>query len=268
MNVVTPDPYEVEAFNTSKASENKSHDDAVARQFGFSGGLVPGVDIYGYMTHQPIVRWGRAWMERGIATCRLLKPVYDGEITTVLARATTDGMALEVTSQDTLCATGTASLPANIASVPSLNSYAVPPAPPVDRPAADETSLAVGTLLGMEPLPVTPDFAAEYLRDVRETDPLYAREGLVHPATILRVGNWVLRHNVVLGPWIHVGSTVQHFAAARVGQTISARARVTANYDHKGHRFVELDILVLADDRIAVAHIAHPAIYRPRQVAA
>jgi acyl dehydratase len=78
----------------------------------------------------------------------------------------------------------------------------------------------------------------------------------------------VLRHNVVLGPWIHVGSTVQHFAAARVGQTISARARVTANYDHKGHRFVELDILVLADDGIAVAHIAHTAIYRPRQVAA
>jgi acyl dehydratase len=103
---------------------------------------------------------------------------------------------------------------------------------------------------------------------VRETDPLYARDGLVHPATILRVGNWVLRHNVVLGPWIHVGSTVRHFAAARIGQTITARGRVVANYDHKGHRFVELDILALADERTAVAHIAHTAIYRPRQVVA
>jgi len=273
MNVVTPAPYQVapyqvEAFNTSKASENKIHDDAVARQFGFSGGLVPGVDIYGYMTHQPVARWGRAWLERGIGTCRLLKPVYDGELAAVLAKEIADGVAIEVTSRDTLCATGTAALPATANPVPALDSYAVPPPVPIDRPPADEASLAVGTLLGMEPLPVTPEFAADYLRDVRETDPVYARDGLVHPATILRVGNWALRHNVVLGPWIHVGSTVRHFAAAHVGQTITVRGRVVANYDHKGHRFVELDLLVLADDTIAVAHIAHTAIYRPRQVAA
>jgi hypothetical protein len=36
--------YRVQAYNTSKQSENKIHDDAVARRFGFSGGLVPGVD--------------------------------------------------------------------------------------------------------------------------------------------------------------------------------------------------------------------------------
>jgi hypothetical protein len=44
-------PYRVKAFNASKESENKIHDDAVARQFGFRGGLVPGVDVYAYMTH-------------------------------------------------------------------------------------------------------------------------------------------------------------------------------------------------------------------------
>ena len=50
-------PYRVEAFNTAKASENKIHDDAVARRFGFRGGLVPGVDVYAYMTHLPVARW-------------------------------------------------------------------------------------------------------------------------------------------------------------------------------------------------------------------
>lgn len=260
-------PHTLEAFNTSKESENKIHDDTVARRFGFAGGLVPGVDVYGYLSHMPVARWGRAWLERGTGTCRLLKPVYDGEITTVTAQEIADGLTIQVTSRDTLCATGTAALPAAV-SAPQRDSYAMPPPLPADRPPADETSLAVGTLLGMEPLLVTPAFAADYLRDVRETDPLYAREGLVHPATILRVGNWVLRHNVVLGPWIHVGSTVRHFAASHVGQTITARGRVIANYNHKGHRFVELDILVLADDDIAVAHIAHTAIYRPRQVTA
>ena len=260
-------PHRLEAFNTSKESENKIHDNTVARRFGFAGGLVPGVDVYGYMAHMPVARWGRAWLERGVGTCRLLKPVYDGEIATVTAEETNGDLTIEVTSHDTLCATGTATLP-GATPAPSRESYPVPPALPVDRPPADETSLAVGTLLAMEPLLVTPDFAADYLRDVRETNPLYAREGLVHPATILRAGNWVLRHNVVLGPWIHVGSTVRHFAAARVGQSITARSRVTANYDHKGHRFAELDVLVLADDDVAVAHIAHTAIYRPRQVMA
>lgn len=267
MSAAALPPHQLEAFNTSKESENKIHDDAVARRFGFAGGLVPGVDVYGYMAHMPVARWGRAWLERGVGTCRLLKPVYDGEIATVTAQETADGLTIEVTSRDTLCATGTATLPP-ASPAPAIDLYAVPPALPADRPPADEASLATGTLLGMEPLLVTPDFAADYQRDVRETDPVFARQGLVHPATILRVGNWVLRNNVVLGPWIHVGSTVHHFAAARVGQTISARARVTANYDHKGHRFVELDVLVLADEKIAVARIAHTAIYRPRQVMA
>jgi acyl dehydratase len=268
MNIVTPAPYQVEAYNTSKASENKIHDDAVARRFGFSGGLVPGVDVYGYMTHQPVARWGRAWLERGVAECRLLKPVYDGETALVTAEQTADGLALQVTSRGMLCASGTASLPDVAPSVPALDSFAAPPMLPEDRPPADETSLAVGTLLGIRPLPVTPEFAADYLRDARETDPLYAREGLVHPATILRTGNWVLSHNVVLGPWMHVGSTVRHFALARVGDEITARGRVVANYDHKGHRFAETEVLVIANGATAVAHIAHTAIYRPRQVAA
>jgi predicted thioesterase len=61
---------------------------------------------------------------------------------------------------------------------------------------------------------------------------------------------------------------VQHLAAAAVGDSLSVRARVTRNYAHKGHLFVELDALVLANETTPVAHIAHTAIYRPRQVAA
>src|ERR1700685_2814875 len=75
--------YHVRAYNTSKQSENKIHDDAVARRFGFSGGLVPGVDVLAYMLHLPVAKWGRAFLERGLIEARFLKPVYDGEITNV-----------------------------------------------------------------------------------------------------------------------------------------------------------------------------------------
>jgi acyl dehydratase len=268
MTVLATSIYQVQAYNTSKSSENKIHDDTVARRFGFAGGLVPGVDVYGYMAHMPLARWGSAWLSHGTADCRLLKPVYDGETATVTARETPLGLSLDVTSRGELCATGTATLADPAPPGPAIDSFAHPPPPPAHRPPADELSLAVGTLLGMAPVRVTLDAAAAYLCDVHETDPLYAREGLVHAATILRAGNWVLRDNVELGPWMHVGSSVRHFGFARTGDTLTARGRVTANYEHKGHRFVEVALLVLANGATAVAHIAHTAIYRPRQVAA
>ena len=108
--------------------------------------------------------------------------------------------------------------------------------------------------------------AARYLADLRESAPIYAEEGLVHPRD--DPAQLQFRASAATscsGPWIHAGSRIQHLAAAAVGGTLSARARITGNYEHKGHRFVEVDVLVLADEA-PVAHVAHLAIYQPRQV--
>ncbi len=261
--------YQIEAFNTAKDSENKIHDDAVARRFGFSGGLVPGVEVYAYMTHLPVGLWGRAWLERGTVECRLLKPIYDGDRVTVSASETADGLDLRVESRGELCATGHAALPAGASPPPAIFAAApAPPEPPKDRPAAAEATLAVGTWFAIHPFRVGAEDARRYLADVRESLPLYAAEGLVHPGTILHIGNWALRHNVVLGPWMHVGSRIEHFAAAKIGDELSAKALVTGNYEKKGHQFVDLDLLVYANRATPVARIAHIAIYRPRQLAA
>lgn len=260
--------YSVEAYNTASESENKIHEDAVARRFGFLGGLVPGVDVYGYMTHLPVLRWGRAWLERGAAECRFLRPVYDGDTAAVAGSESGDGIDLRVESRGEACATGRATLPAASPAIPAAFAEAPrPPAPPENRPPADERTLAPGTWLSMNPIPVTAECAAQALGDLRESAPLYPAEGLVHPAVVLRAGNWVLKDNVALGPWMHVGSRVQHFAAARVGDELSARALVTANYERKGHLFVECDVLVYANGRTPLARIAHTSIYRPRQLA-
>lgn len=262
-------PYRVEAFNTAKESENKIHDDHVARRFGFTAGLVPGVEVYAYMTHLPAARWGRAWLERGAAECRLLKPVYDGDRVTVSAAETAEGLDLTLEARGEVCATGRASLPSDPVSVPAAFAAApAPPSPPKDRPPADAASMPVGRWFAIHPFRVDAAEAAQYLRDVRETFALYAAEGLVHPGTILHIGNWALRHNVVLGPWMHVGSRIEHFAAARIDDELSARALVTGNYERKGHQFVELDVLVYANGTSPVARIAHTAIWRPRQLAA
>jgi hypothetical protein len=214
----------------------------------------------------PVARWGRAWLERGTAECRFFKPVYDGEIATVTAGGDADEIEIAVESRGERCATGRAALPATPPAVPPIDSFRKVAQHP-ERPPADETSLAVGTWLGLDPYPITPELAAEHRANLREDLPLYAEEGLIHPALILRACNFVINRNVVLGPWIHVSSRIQHLAAARVGINLAARGRVTANYEHKGHRFVDVDVLVLADER-PIAQVAHLAIYRPRQVIA
>jgi acyl dehydratase len=260
-------PYHVSAFNTAKASENKIHDDATAQRFGFRGGLVGGVHVYAYMAHLPVQRWGRAWLERGTGEARFGKPVYEGEIAEITAREAADGLELQVTSTGVLCATGRAALPGAAPAVSLADfSAAVPPAHDA-RPPADERSMPVGKWFSMNPLTVTSEYQAQDLSDTRETDPLYAAEDIVHPGTILRCCNWALTHNVVLPAWMHMGSTVQNLGVAHVGDTLGVRARVTKNYEHKGHKWVEIDALVLANERSPIARVTHIAIYRPRQLA-
>jgi hypothetical protein len=106
-----------------------------------------------------------------------------------------------------------------------------------------------------------------YLDEIRETDPIYSAEGLIHPGQILRLANQALVQNVVLGPWIHVGSKVRYHTAARAGEQLAFRSKVRSNVVNKGHAVVEFDAIVIADGARTVAEITHAAIWRPRQVA-
>jgi acyl dehydratase len=258
--------YSVQAYNTAKLSENKMHDDTVAKRFGFSGGLVPGVDVMAYMMHPPVTKWGRAFLERGLIEVRLVKPVYDGEMAEIIAEESDGVLSIEVESRGQLCATGSASLPASAPSVSIADFSEI--AAVTERRPVNATSYEVGKWLGTVPRAWAGDAAREYLADVRETDAIYTREGLGHPGLLQRVMNKVLVDNAILGPWIHVGSRMQLLAAAASGDELIARARVTGNYDKKGHRFVELDALVVANGRTALAHCQHIAIYQPREQAA
>ncbi|HEV7444910.1 MAG TPA: hypothetical protein VGO18_20110 [Steroidobacteraceae bacterium] len=256
--------YRVQACNLSHASENKIHDDDVARRFGFHGGLVPGVEVYAYMTHLPATRWGIDWLERGTAECRFFKPVYDGKFVTVSATGTACALSITVESEGERCASGAAALsdePSTVA-VPS----GAPPIPESDdRPEADEATLATGRRMSSRPLHLTPDQLQQYLVDIRETEPLYAREKLVHPALMLRLSNSALKDNVKLGPWIHAGSSIRHCGLAHAGESLAAHAEVAANYERNGHRLVDLDVVIVANEIRAVAQVRHTAIYRLRR---
>jgi acyl dehydratase len=258
-------PYHVSAYNTAKASENKIHDDATAQRFGFKGGFVGGVNVYAYMSHQPLQLWGRDWLEHGTAEARFGKPVYEGRIAEVSAVEVAGGLELAVHSDGVLCASGRAGMGGSEPPPVLADFKAVPPR--AQRVPADETSLPVGDWLGTTPLMITAAHNAQDLSDIRETDPIYRREDIVHPGTLLRCCNWALSHNVILPAWIHMGSAIRNLSIAHVGDTLSVRARITKNYEHKGHKWVELDALVVANETRALMHATHTAIYRPRQLA-
>ncbi len=259
--------YQVVALNTATASENKIHDDSTAQRFGFKGGFVGGVNVYGYMSHQPLQRWGRAWLERGTGEARFGKPVYNDEVAEVTAVEDANGLELTVRSRDVLCATGRAAMPEKSPSAPPLSDYKSVP-PRLHRAAADEHSLKVGDWLGMTPISMTGPRLVQDLQDLGETNPIYAADQIVHPGMVLRCCNWALSHNVLLPAWIHMGSTVQNLGIATVGDTLNIRARIIGNYERKGHKWVELDAMVVANEIKPIIRAVHVAIYQPRQVAA
>lgn len=252
----------VNAYNTAHASENKIHDDATAKRFGFTGGLVPGVDVYAYMTHPALATWGIDWLSRGRLKAGFAKPVYDGEDVLVVASGT-DPMRVEVRRGDLVCASGEAGLePAGGVSGADIASAPLPD----ERPVASPESLPKGKLMGTLELIYEADEGRQYLHDVREDHAFFEDGGIAHPGWLLRRANRILAENVRLGPWIHVGSDARFLGPLRAGQGLSVRGTVHDSYERKGHKIVELDVLALAETGAPVMRVHHTAIYAPRQV--
>ena len=175
--------YRVSAYNTAKHSENKMHDDTVAKRFGFSGGLVPGVDVMAYMMHLPVAKWGRAFLERGLIEARFVKPVYDGET----GRRHRRGKQRRAVDRGREPRRALRHRHRHRCRLPRrrFRSPTTSRSPAVaERKPVDATSYAVDKWLGTVPRDWAGDAATEYLADIRETDPIYAREGLGHPGLL------------------------------------------------------------------------------------
>ena len=52
------DTWSATALNT--APDSIDHSDELAQQYGFEGGLIPGVTISAYLVHPLVERWGKA----------------------------------------------------------------------------------------------------------------------------------------------------------------------------------------------------------------
>jgi acyl dehydratase len=260
--------YRLKARNTSSTSENLIHSDETARRYGFAGALVPGVTLYAYATHPIVQALGPAWLARGTASVKFVKPVQDGEELTVTGEITereVTGITARVTGRTGAgeCVVASVTLPAGLPTPVNAALYPVAPLP-AERPPVSREHLAGLAALGTPEAVYDAACAADYVERVSDDLPVYqGAAAWVHPAFFLQQANRALRDNVRVSPWIHVASVVRHLGGARVGETLVTRGRVRSLFEKKGRELVELDLLLVAGPSARpVAHIRHTAIYR------
>jgi hypothetical protein len=214
----------VRARNAATDSENRIHSDEVARQYGFRGGLVPGVTVYGYLMEA---------VEEQLPTAlevRFFKPVFDSD--EVLIQR--EGGEVTARRADDLCARLT------LGPV-SIHPVSIPEAPLPDRdarPPATAGVLQPGTILGT---------VRKQLEDSR-------------PEHVLNLANQLLLENFKLGPWLHVSSEIVKEGQANNAEELIACGRIQDQFEKKGREFVVLDV-TLSNRHQRLETIRHTAIY-------
>lgn len=257
------------AYNQVPHSQNEIHGDKVARDFGFKGGLVPGVTVSAYLIHPAAVAFGMDYLTKGFAHVRVNSPLYDEEV-----------FRVEIENQDEHGYRASLIQPEGkptAAAELKIPEVALPAPQRRGDPVADK---------GFEPPRATPenmrrlmeegcksfvyrwnadhDMSA-YLRDRSEMAPVFAEAGYANPSFVLGVSNWVLASNAYMNPWVHMETRSQNFAPIPAGTKVLGEMAITDIFNRKGHEFVDATInLFDFDADTCFASIDLRAIYKLR----
>jgi hypothetical protein len=265
--------YTLRAYNFATESENKIHDDTVAAKLGFTGGLVPGVALYAYMTVPMVRDFGLDWIKRGTMSAKFIQPIYDGETATVRGTVESETplrVKLELFNETgALCAVGAAGLPDQH---PPIDASRYPHhRMPATKYEPRVHALPAGTMLGSLKIdrlrPAHAEPPTTILDELLETLPIYSGPNAPwHPALLPVRANRLLAENVALGPWIHTASETTHYAVPNPNEEIWLRGFVAESFVKRGHDMVTLDLVAVGDKHSILARILHTAIIRPAQL--
>ncbi|SOC49558.1 hypothetical protein SAMN05660748_2286 [Blastococcus aggregatus] len=243
-----PAPHRFVASVVEEAA-NKIHEDGVARQLGFSGALVPGVELFARITTPLVAAWGEQWLSEGRVDVRFRRPVYDGEellVELADGRLTATGPDGEVRCVGSADRTAD---PADLAGFPEVARGPGLVADPVVGPFGSVSELC------------TVERNEWYLDAIGEPLPLYRDNGWAHPGMLMKAVHRLLMQNVALGPWIHTASDCRFLGVARLPVVLTTHGRVTHVGRRGRHDEVRYDALVLAGDK-PVFQVHHTALYR------
>ena len=258
------------AFNTAPESDNQIHGDELAKQYGFEGGLVPGVTISAYLVHPLIELWGKKWLDRGSANCRITSPLYDEESFEVKTSMVDDSNACTtlIRSNGVVSANAEISLSSDDITPPILRGDKIV-TKGFHAPQADKklwTTLQTDGCLAFrfkweEADPLI------YLRDQDKLPDLLKpkKEGYSNLAFLLGCSNWILAGNGYMNPWVHLQTVSQNFRAVPLNTSLIAEMSINNVFEKKGHEFVDVEVNLFDESQNAcVMTINLIAIYKLR----
>lgn len=259
--------------NDAPTSENRIHSDDIARKYGFTGALVPGVTVFGHMTYPLVQAFGERWLGRAIGEVRLLKPAYDGdslEITTEAVPASAgDGEAFVVSCRNldgVLLARLDTRIPTR--SPPPDPRWRTRPAdanPPRVEIATDNI-LVDRPLAAIRSTPTASD-NLQLAGSLQDDLPIWRKPPgdivatPLHPYWLARACNLAFVNVWAMPAWIHVGTAFTLHRPLRIAQPIEMRTLPIEVWQKKGHEFAKLYLAWLVDGELA-AEAWHTAIYK------
>lgn len=251
--------YTVTARNYSEASENRIHSDDVARRYGFRGALVPGVAVYGYLTHPLVERLGEAWLAHSTSSVRFLKPAYEGDHLEVTLAVQEGRYQARCSNQD---GTLLAELDSDPDAVPATEDQGVFAAEPksLERVEMNWETVVEGQPFTPWHWQITEDDNQTFTE--RVDDDLAIYRTAAHPHWLLGIANRALTREYVMPAWIHVSSEIRFHALLKVGDTVEVRAVPLEKWERKGHQFIKLYLAYLRGEHEIATEIFHTAIFR------
>ncbi len=251
--------YEVVARNFSEARENRIHSDDVARKYGFRGALVPGVAVWGHLTHPLVARFGEDWLRRSVNETRFFKPAYHGDRLVIRLEGSAESYVVQAHNDEgTLLADIRGSLP-EVLPPPEDDTLLAAPARQAPRVEMTWDAITEGEPFPVWHFQVVADENENYAGQISDDLPLY--RFVAHPHWLLSVANQCLTREYVMPAWIHVGSEVRFRELVRVGDTLAVKAVPLEKWEKKGHQFIRLYVRYERLD-VLTTEIFHTAIFR------
>lgn len=259
--------FKIQALNDAESSENKIHSDDIAAKYGFTGALVSGVNVFGYLTQPLVQRFGEQVLSNAFFDVIFRKPAYHAETLTIKTTEVAGESDYKNFRCEALNQSGDllAELTSSIFEGATKSDTCLP----VDNDACIENREEIhwDNIHLSEPAPVylwqpTEEDNQQRVLAQRDGAALYrGTEGFIHPYYLLDACNKALMRMFILPAWIHTGSKLQIRRPIHVGQDIAVHAIPVDKWERKGHQFIRLSILMIVDQSIAV-EIEHTAIFR------
>ncbi len=259
--------HSVHTQNVSINSENKIHDDAEAKKYGFSGGLVPGTTIYAHMTYPLVSHYGLEWLGGHVSHLVLFKPAYEGQRLTVRTESPHGSHHTATVHIYNDALAELARLETGIVKTlpePDAQSEMAPAPPGGERiPIAWDAVVPGQPLRAFDWMP-TPQQQEQWCQAVSDPLPIYkSADSPVHPGLILQAANNVLSHHYALKPWIHTESRVLTRGVLRLGEAVEVRAVTQERWEKKGHRLLRIYVAMICEGNVTV-EVYHSAIFQVR----